>query len=286
MREGDLATARAKLEKALDQDPDTATTQMAAGFLYDRLGEDKKAKSSFERAMKLEQRRSDDHEQLCGVPLPQGRQEARGGRYLLQAAKSPLYRTPGGRLRERRALRARRRSSEGRGEVFPATRSTTGRTSSTRCSRWRTSRTTPATTCRPARSSIATRPSHRFRRRALARIPDRARPRRQRPGRELRERLKRDFAMSPEMSAAARGGAGGEVTQARSRDRRAADGPGRAAQTAARARRARRAAGRGAAEPRRGCVVGARDATTTRRLARPVFVRGHLRRYASLLGLD
>ena len=43
MREGDLATARAKLEKALDQDPDTATTQMAAGFLYDRLGEDEKA---------------------------------------------------------------------------------------------------------------------------------------------------------------------------------------------------------------------------------------------------
>ncbi len=53
MREGDLATARDKLEKALDQNPNTPTTQMAAGFLYDRLGEDRKADAAYERALKL-----------------------------------------------------------------------------------------------------------------------------------------------------------------------------------------------------------------------------------------
>ena len=49
MRQGNLLAAREKIEKALDQNPHTAQTQQAAGFLYDRLGDDKKAKSHSSR---------------------------------------------------------------------------------------------------------------------------------------------------------------------------------------------------------------------------------------------
>ena len=93
MREGDLATARAKLEKALDQDPNTATTQMAAGFLYDRLGEDEKAKTSFERAMKLGRNDPVIMNNYAAFLCRKGDKKT-GEAYFLQAAKNPLYRTP------------------------------------------------------------------------------------------------------------------------------------------------------------------------------------------------
>ena len=43
MREGNLAAARDKIEKALEQNARTAKTQMAAGFIYDRLNDERKA---------------------------------------------------------------------------------------------------------------------------------------------------------------------------------------------------------------------------------------------------
>jgi len=57
MSQGDMTTARDKIEKALEQDSHTATTQLAAGFVYDRLGEDKKAQAHFEEALKLKPRK-------------------------------------------------------------------------------------------------------------------------------------------------------------------------------------------------------------------------------------
>ena len=47
MRENNLSAARDKIEKALQQNPNTAKTQMAAGFVYDRLGDKKKASSHY-----------------------------------------------------------------------------------------------------------------------------------------------------------------------------------------------------------------------------------------------
>jgi type IV pilus assembly protein PilF len=93
MREGDLATAREKLEKALDQYPNTAATQMTAGFLYDKLGDDKKAEAYFEHAVKLGK---DDPDVLnnFAVFLCRKGDKKRGESYFLQAAKNPLYRTP------------------------------------------------------------------------------------------------------------------------------------------------------------------------------------------------
>jgi type IV pilus assembly protein PilF len=93
MREGDLATARSKIERALEQDPNTATTQMAAGFLYDRLGDDKKADAYFQRALKLGK---DDPMVMNNYAafLCRKGDKKQGEAYFLQAAVSPLYRTP------------------------------------------------------------------------------------------------------------------------------------------------------------------------------------------------
>ncbi len=93
MREGDLATARDKLEKALEQNPDTAPTQMAAGFLYDRLGEDKKADAAFQRAMKLSKNDPVVLNNYAAFLCRKG-DKKQGEAYFLQAAANPLYRTP------------------------------------------------------------------------------------------------------------------------------------------------------------------------------------------------
>jgi type IV pilus assembly protein PilF len=93
IQQGDLTTAREKVEKALDQDPHTATTQLAAGFLYDRLGETKKAEAHFEEALKLSR---DDPNVMnsYAVFLCLKGDRKRGEELLLKAAVSPLYRTP------------------------------------------------------------------------------------------------------------------------------------------------------------------------------------------------
>lgn len=93
MEQGDLTTAREKVEKALEQDPDTATTQLAAGFLYDRLGETKKAEEHFEEALELS-RNDPNVMNSYAVFLCLKGDRKRGEELLLKAAESPLYRTP------------------------------------------------------------------------------------------------------------------------------------------------------------------------------------------------
>jgi type IV pilus assembly protein PilF len=93
IRQGDLTTAREKVEKALEQDSHSAMTQLAAGFLYDRLGEDGKAQSHFEEALKLS-RDDPNIQNSYAVFLCLKGDRKKGEELLLQAAKSPLYRTP------------------------------------------------------------------------------------------------------------------------------------------------------------------------------------------------
>lgn len=93
LREGDLSSAREKLEKALEQDANITETQLAAGFVYDRLGEDDKARAAYEKAVKL----SRDNPQVLNsygsfLCLKGDRQQ--GEKLLLQAAESPLNRNP------------------------------------------------------------------------------------------------------------------------------------------------------------------------------------------------
>ncbi len=93
LKEGDLAAARDKIEKALKQDPRTPETQMAAGFVYDRLGQEKKAAEHFEQAVKLD-RDNADVLNNAAVFLCRKGDRKQGEEYFLRAAKSPLYRTP------------------------------------------------------------------------------------------------------------------------------------------------------------------------------------------------
>lgn len=93
MREGNLQAAREKIVKALQQNAKTADTQMAAGFIYDRLGETKKASGHYEQAARLA-KDNPDVLQNVAVHLCRTGQYKRGEKYLLQVGASPLYRTP------------------------------------------------------------------------------------------------------------------------------------------------------------------------------------------------
>jgi type IV pilus assembly protein PilF len=93
LKQGNLTAARDKIEKALDQNPRTAETQMAAGFVYDRLGQDEKAARHFEQAVKLD-RDNADVLNNAAVFLCRKGDRKQGEEYFLRAAKSPLYRTP------------------------------------------------------------------------------------------------------------------------------------------------------------------------------------------------
>ena len=93
MKQGNLAAARDKIEKALEQDPDTAGTQMAAGFVYDRLGQDRKAAEHFDEAVRLDRDNADVLNNAAVYECRKG-DKKKGQEYFLRAAASPLYRTP------------------------------------------------------------------------------------------------------------------------------------------------------------------------------------------------
>jgi type IV pilus assembly protein PilF len=93
LRQGDLVSARDKIEKALDQNPRTPETQMAAGFVYDRLGQDDKAADHFAQAVKLDRDNADVLNNAAVFECRKG-DKKKGEEYFLLAAASPLYRTP------------------------------------------------------------------------------------------------------------------------------------------------------------------------------------------------
>jgi type IV pilus assembly protein PilF len=93
MKQGNLEAARDKIEKALKQDPHTAETQMAAGFLYDRLGDDRKAISHYDQAGKLGKDNPDIVNNVA-VYLCRKGDRKRGEEYFLKAANNALYKTP------------------------------------------------------------------------------------------------------------------------------------------------------------------------------------------------
>jgi type IV pilus assembly protein PilF len=94
MREGNLKAAREKIDKALQQNSSTANTQMAAGFIYDKLGEKRKAMSHFEQAVKLGGKENPDVVANAAVYFCMNGEPKRGEQYMLQAAASPLNARP------------------------------------------------------------------------------------------------------------------------------------------------------------------------------------------------
>ena len=94
MKQDNLRAAREKADRALKQDPRSADVQMAAGFVYDRLGEDRKAAGHFEQAVKLGSKDNPDVLNNAAVFQCRKGDKKRGVELFLQAAASPLYRTP------------------------------------------------------------------------------------------------------------------------------------------------------------------------------------------------
>lgn len=93
LRQGKLEAAQEKIDKSLKQNPHTAETQMAAGFVYDRLGDHKKALAYFDQAAKLGKDNPDVINNVA-VFLCRNGDRKRGEEYFLKAATSPLYKTP------------------------------------------------------------------------------------------------------------------------------------------------------------------------------------------------
>jgi len=94
MKQNNLRAAREKADRALKQNPRSADVQMAAGFVYDRLGEDRKAAGHFEQAVKLGGKDNPDVLNNAAVFQCRKGDKKRGVELFLQAAASPLYRTP------------------------------------------------------------------------------------------------------------------------------------------------------------------------------------------------
>jgi type IV pilus assembly protein PilF len=92
MKEGNLAAAREKIDKALQQNSRTAGTQMAAGFIYDQLNDKRKAATHYEQAVKLAGKDNPDVVANAAVFFCMNGDPKRGEQYMLQAAESPLNR--------------------------------------------------------------------------------------------------------------------------------------------------------------------------------------------------
>lgn len=93
MRQGNLAMAREKVEKALGQDAHNASVQTAAGLLYERLDDKRKAEQHYSAALRIA---PDDPEVLnyYGVYLCRNERAKEGEKLFLKAARNPVYQTP------------------------------------------------------------------------------------------------------------------------------------------------------------------------------------------------
>jgi type IV pilus assembly protein PilF len=93
LQQDNLPAAKEKVDKALKQDPKSAQVQMAAGFVYDRLGEDREAESHYALAAKYDPKNPDVLNNYAVFLCRKGDRK-KGEQYFVQAAASPMYRTP------------------------------------------------------------------------------------------------------------------------------------------------------------------------------------------------
>jgi type IV pilus assembly protein PilF len=93
LRQGQLAVAQEKIDKALQQNPRSADVQLGAGVLYEQLREPKRAAKHFREAVRLEPKNPEAHNAL-GAFLCRNGEAKKGEAAFLKAAENPLYRTP------------------------------------------------------------------------------------------------------------------------------------------------------------------------------------------------
>ena len=92
-RQGNLAQAKEKLDRSLQQNPKNAQAYVASGVLYDRLGEPRKADTLFNKALDLDPN-DGETANTYAVFLCRKGERAKGEQMALRAAQNPLYKSP------------------------------------------------------------------------------------------------------------------------------------------------------------------------------------------------
>jgi type IV pilus assembly protein PilF len=93
LRKGNLAQAKEKIDRSLEQDGRNARTHSVAAMLYDQLGDERKAEQHFERAIALDSENPEIRNNFAAY-LCQNGKHARGEKAALDAANNRLYKTP------------------------------------------------------------------------------------------------------------------------------------------------------------------------------------------------
>ncbi|HEY6640579.1 type IV pilus biogenesis/stability protein PilW [Povalibacter sp.] len=92
-RKGNLAMAKEKIDRAVEQNPRNAKVQAAAGLLYDRLNEPKKSETHMEKAVSLDSQNPDILNNYAVLLCKRGN-HTKGEKFFVRAAENPLYKTP------------------------------------------------------------------------------------------------------------------------------------------------------------------------------------------------
>jgi type IV pilus assembly protein PilF len=92
-RKGNLAAAKEKIDRAVEQNPKNAKAQAAAGLLYDQLNQPEKSLSYLERAASLDPNNPDILNNYAVILCKRGN-HSKGEKYFVRAAENPLYKTP------------------------------------------------------------------------------------------------------------------------------------------------------------------------------------------------
>jgi len=93
LRKNNLAQAKEKIDRAIEQNPRNSQAQVTAGMLYGRLGQNSKAESHFAKGLALDPK-NPEVQNNYGAYLCQQGKHARGEKLMIEAATNPLYRTP------------------------------------------------------------------------------------------------------------------------------------------------------------------------------------------------
>lgn len=92
-RKGNLAAAKEKIDRAVEQNPRNAKAQAASGLLYDRLNEPKRSEAHFDKAVSLDGNNPEILNNYAVILCKRGK-HAKGEKLFVQAASNPLYKTP------------------------------------------------------------------------------------------------------------------------------------------------------------------------------------------------
>lgn len=93
MKQGQLAVAKEKIEKALRENPRDIGVQMSAGLVYERLLKADQAEDHFREALRIDSANPDAQNALGAFLCRNGKMKD-GEEMFLRAAKNPLYTTP------------------------------------------------------------------------------------------------------------------------------------------------------------------------------------------------